>query len=128
MQGPCTCGPGEFRIIGPLTLGVYDWTHPRPGRPVMFSLGFFEWFTCARPRTLAMIYLPASVGLLWYGLHAGVSTGQTVILFAAGLLLWTLLEYLLHRLGYDLLHYAIHRGPLPSRWGRALRAHHLMHC
>jgi sterol desaturase/sphingolipid hydroxylase (fatty acid hydroxylase superfamily) len=30
-------------------------------------------------------------------------------------------------LWYDLLHYAIHRGPLRSRLGAALRRNHLMH-
>jgi sterol desaturase/sphingolipid hydroxylase (fatty acid hydroxylase superfamily) len=89
-------------VLGPLTLAVHDWAEPRPGRPIMFNHPFFEWFTGARPRTLVMIFLPGSVGFVWAGLLAGWSTLASCLLFGGGVMLWTLIEYLMHRFVFHL--------------------------
>jgi dihydroceramide fatty acyl 2-hydroxylase len=89
-------------VLGPLTLGVHDWTFPRPGQPQMFNHPFLEWFTGTRPRTLVVIFLPISVGFVWMGLAAGCSPVASALLFGAGVLLWTVMEYLMHRFVFHL--------------------------
>jgi sterol desaturase/sphingolipid hydroxylase (fatty acid hydroxylase superfamily) len=89
-------------VLGPVTLGVHDWAAPRPGQPRMFNHPFFEWFTGTRPRTLACIFLPASAYFGWAGLAAGWSPAAAGLLFAAGVALWTFIEYLMHRFLFHL--------------------------
>ncbi len=189
--------PGRFVLIAPIALGVHDWSKPREGSPRMFDQAVLEWFTWARPSTLAMIYVPLAAFLFWRGLASGVPWPAAVALFVVGVFAWTLIEYVMHRfsfhftptgrlgvffaylihgvhhafpedarrwvmppvvslpvtiaialvvrlvfgtwygpmiaggaiayLWYDVLHYAIHRGPLKSPMGAALRRHHLSH-
>ena len=45
----------------------------------------------------ALIYVPVIAGLIWLGIDRGTSGLETVLLVLAGLLLWTLAEYWLHR-------------------------------
>jgi len=68
----------------------------------MFNHPFLEWFTGTRPRTLVFIYLPVSVGFAWTGLAMGYSAVACALLFCAGMLLWTLMEYVLHRFVFHL--------------------------
>jgi sterol desaturase/sphingolipid hydroxylase (fatty acid hydroxylase superfamily) len=189
--------PGRFVIVEPFALAVHDWSKPRPGEPRMFDQAFLEWFTWVRPGTLALIYVPLSAFFVWRGIVAGLGVAALAGLFVAGLFIWTLIEYLMHRfsfhftpkgragvffaymihgvhhafpedsrrwvmppvvsvpvtlalaflaylligrlygpivaggafgyLWYDLAHYAMHRGPMKSRIGAALRSHHLRH-
>src|SRR4051794_13557768 len=88
---------GTFTILGPVSLDVHDWGHPQDGRPRMFGQSFFEWFTCAPPRSLVIAYLPLGLVLLALGVRAGVPLETTAGLFAAGLVLWSFLEYAIHR-------------------------------
>ncbi|PYO13133.1 MAG: fatty acid hydroxylase [Candidatus Rokuibacteriota bacterium] len=94
--------PGPMTVFGPVTLGVHDWAAPRPGQPQMFNHPFLEWFTGTRPRTLVLIFLPVSVGFVWAGLVAGWSPRASSLLFVGGVVLWTLLEYLMHRFVFHL--------------------------
>jgi sterol desaturase/sphingolipid hydroxylase (fatty acid hydroxylase superfamily) len=184
-------------IVEPIALDVFDWSKPRSGQPRIFDQDIFEWFSWARPSTLAMIYLPIAGLLFWRGLASGLAWPATLGLFGLGAFAWTLIEYVMHRfsfhfsptsrigicfaylihgvhhafpedprrwvmppvvslpvtaaiafatwlvfgswsgplvaggvvayLWYDLVHYAIHRGPMKSGIGAALRRHHLMH-
>jgi len=84
-------------VVGPLTLSVHDWATPQPGQPQMFNHPFFEWFTGTRPRTLALIFLPVSAYFVWAGVVAGWSPLVSSLLFGGGVVLWTAIEYLLHR-------------------------------
>jgi sterol desaturase/sphingolipid hydroxylase (fatty acid hydroxylase superfamily) len=93
---------GPMTVVGPVTLGVHDWATPQPGQPRMFNHPFLEWFTGTRPRTLVFIYLPATACFVWVGLLAGWSPLASSVLFALGVALWTLLEYLLHRFVFHL--------------------------
>jgi sterol desaturase/sphingolipid hydroxylase (fatty acid hydroxylase superfamily) len=93
---------GKFPIVGPIAVDVYDWGHPQDGRPRMFGQSFLEWFTCAHPRSLIAAYLPGGLIMLALGLHAGLSGGATVGWFLAGLLIWSFLEYIIHRFSFHL--------------------------
>jgi hypothetical protein len=60
----------------------------------MFRSDFLEWFSHVHPAVPHVIYLPLVAGLLWSGRG---TPGTTALLFVAGVVLWTLAEYLLHR-------------------------------
>jgi sterol desaturase/sphingolipid hydroxylase (fatty acid hydroxylase superfamily) len=84
----------------------------------MFESGFMEFFSRVHPATPLILYLPV-VGYMLY-----VSIGQRQLpilavgaLFLLGILLWTLLEYLIHR-------YIFHYEP-KTRPGR--RLHYIIH-
>jgi len=89
-------------LVGPVTLSVHDWGAPRPGQPQMFNHPFLEWFTGTRPRTLVLIYLPVSAYFVWAGVVAGWSPLVSSLLFGGGVVLWTAIEYLLHRFVFHL--------------------------
>jgi len=89
-------------LVGPVTLSVHDWGAPRPGQPQMFNHPFLEWFTGTRPRTLVLIYLPVSAYFVWAGVVAGWSPLVSSLLFGGGVVLWTAMEYLLHRFVFHL--------------------------
>jgi hypothetical protein len=88
---------GAFRILGPIVLHVHDWGHPRDGQPRMFGPSFLEWFTCAHPASLVAAYAPLGIALLALGVRVGVSPLGLLGWYAAGLVLWSLLEYVIHR-------------------------------
>ena len=94
--------PGPLTLFGPVTLSVYDWAAPRRGEPQMFNQPFMEWFTGTRPRTLVLIFLSVSIALLWAGAVAGWSPLASCALFGGGVMLWTLIEYLMHRFLFHL--------------------------
>src|SRR4030095_6397980 len=55
-----------------------------------------------RPRTLVLVYLPVSAYFVWAGVVAGWSPLVSSLLFGGGVVLWTALEYLLHRFVFHL--------------------------
>jgi len=157
----------------------------------------FERFSVAHPALPFVVYAPLGVGLCWHAWRGGSSATATAGAYLAGLLVWTLVEYAMHRgsfhhepstegqvaygymmhgvhhaypdddrrwvmplivsapismliflacrivlgsigepvfggfihgyLAYDMLHYFIHRGRMPTRVGRFLRQYHMAH-
>lgn len=84
----------------------------------LFENPFLEKFTRVHWSVPLMIYVPVIGWLLW--LAAGreeLTTGSISGLFLAGVFVWTLTEYLLHR-------FVFHYMP-SSNWGK--RLHFLMH-
>lgn len=63
----------------------------------MFESGFADRFSRTHWSTVPLVYVPVSLWLLWAAAEAGVGIASGVGLFAAGWLMWTLMEYLLHR-------------------------------
>jgi hypothetical protein len=156
-----------------------------------------ERLSVAHPALPVAVYGPLGLALAWHAWHAGTSAGNIAAAYLAGLFVWSLLEYAMHRasfhhvprtegqvaygylvhgvhhaypddsrrwvmplvvtipistllfllsrlalglvgeplfagfihgyLTYDLLHYFIHRGHMPTRLGRFLRQYHLAH-
>ena len=95
--------------LGPITLDILDWTRPKAGHPRMFNQGFLEWFTCAHPVSLVVVYVPLVAFFVWRGLAAGWSSFAAAGLFVGGVGLWTLLEYLIHRFSF---HFTPRNQPL----------------
>jgi len=84
----------------------------------LFQSSFLEIFTHVHWSVPIIVYLPVVV----YGIYSGstygaLATSGVILLFLAGLLVWTLAEYLLHR-------FVFHYEP-KSGWGK--RLHFLMH-
>src|SRR5437763_13782695 len=82
----------------------------------MFQSRFIEFFSHVHPATPLLIYLPVIAYCLYQALwQRGFSVPLVLGLLAFGFLIWTLLEYVLHRCVF---HYEPKR-----RWGQFL---HLM--
>src|SRR6266704_3296009 len=79
----------------------------------MFQSRFMEFFSHVHPATPLVLYLPVIAYFLYQALwQRGLSIPFVLVLFAFGILIWTLLEYVIHR-------YAFHYEP-KSRWGKFL--------
>ena len=84
----------------------------------MFESDFIDFFSRIPWWVVPTIYVPIISGLFGWGVvGAGVGAGLALALAAAGLFLWTLVEYLLHR-------HVFHWVPNTS-WGA--RMHFLIH-
>jgi 4-hydroxysphinganine ceramide fatty acyl 2-hydroxylase len=84
----------------------------------MFESDFMEFFSRVHPATPAVIYLPVVGYMLYISIwHRQLSIVSVSALFLLGILLWTLLEYLIHR-------YVFHYEP-KTRFGK--RLHYIIH-
>lgn len=89
--------PGRYALVEPIAVTVRDWSRPQPGEAGLFGPSALMRFACVGPRTLAILYGSLAALLCWWAVSNGVSRGRVVLLVAAGIACWTLLEYLLHR-------------------------------
>jgi dihydroceramide fatty acyl 2-hydroxylase len=71
---------------------------PRPETTRMFESDFFEWFSRIHPITPFVAWIPIMSVMLFrsYERHV-LGLAETGALFVAGVLVWSLTEYLLHR-------------------------------
>jgi dihydroceramide fatty acyl 2-hydroxylase len=85
--------------------------------PPMFESRLLDFFSRVHPAVPAIVFVPVVVGGVWLGIDRGLAAWSTVLLFCAGIAIWTLTEYWLHRLffhwepkfrGGDRLHFIIH--------------------
>lgn len=85
--------------------------------PPLFENRFLDFFSRVHPSVPAILFMPVVAICVWAGFDRGYGAGAVIGLFAAGLLIWTLTEYWLHRLvfhwqpkfrGGDKLHFIIH--------------------
>jgi dihydroceramide fatty acyl 2-hydroxylase len=65
--------------------------------PPLFRSRFLDFFSRIHPSVPALIYGPAIVALIVLGARDGLAALEIVLLVLAGLVLWTLSEYWLHR-------------------------------
>src|SRR5881394_3059931 len=84
----------------------------------MFESDFMEFFSRVHPATPLVLYLPVVGYMLYVSLwQRQLSVPVVTALFLLGILLWTLLEYLIHR-------YIFHYQP-KTRIGK--RLHYIIH-
>jgi dihydroceramide fatty acyl 2-hydroxylase len=98
--------------------------HLRPTTPGRQRLQFaMHGIHHANPDDVTRLLIPPAPALIahaaCFGLFRVVLGGLWIEPFFA----FFLVGYLI----YDYLHLALHRGPLPTRWGRRLRRQHLLH-
>jgi hypothetical protein len=82
----------------------------------LFKNPFLEYFSHIHPVTPLIVYVPVLAACAYFGFHR-VSWYNGVIAYFAGILLWTLIEYIIHR-------WAFHYEP-KTEWGK--KAHFLVH-
>jgi hypothetical protein len=72
---------------------------PQRGSPRMFKVDWIEkYFSRVRPSHVVALWVPFSFWCLWRAAHTpGPSLGQQGLFVALGVLIWTFLEYMLHR-------------------------------
>ena len=63
----------------------------------MFRSDFFEKFTHIHPAVPHLIYIPVIAAMLYWSYRFEIPWGQAALLFLAGMAIWTLTEYLVHR-------------------------------
>jgi len=84
----------------------------------MFESDFMELFSRVHPATPLVLYLPVVAYMLYISIwQHQLSIAAVAALFLLGILLWTLLEYLIHR-------YVFHYEP-KTRVGK--RLHYIIH-
>ncbi len=85
--------------------------------PPLFQNGFMDFFSRVHPSIPAIIFVPIVIGSWWLGADDGYGAGKLALLTVAGVAIWSLTEYWLHRLvfhwqpkfrGGDRLHFIIH--------------------
>jgi 4-hydroxysphinganine ceramide fatty acyl 2-hydroxylase len=84
----------------------------------MFESDFMEFFSRVHPVTPLVLYVPVVCYMLYTSVwERQLSIVAVTALFLLGILLWTLIEYLIHR-------YVFHYQP-KTRWGK--RLHYVIH-
>lgn len=75
--------------------------HDRSARlsasPPLFRSRFLDFFSRIHPIVPALIFVPVIVALIVLGASDGIGALQTVLSLLAGVFIWTLTEYWLHR-------------------------------
>jgi sterol desaturase/sphingolipid hydroxylase (fatty acid hydroxylase superfamily) len=65
--------------------------------PPLFQNRFLDLFSRIHPAVPALIFVPVIAAMIWLAADAGQGAGEIILLVVAGLVLWTLAEYWLHR-------------------------------
>ena len=85
--------------------------------PPMFESRLLNFFSRVHPAIPAIVFVPVVVGGVWLAIDRGIAGIGVALLVLAGIGIWTLTEYWLHRLlfhwepsfrGGDRLHFIIH--------------------
>ncbi len=66
----------------------------------MFKSDFYEKFTHIHPAVPHLIYIPVIAAMLYWSYRFEIPWGQAALLFLAGMAIWTLTEYLVHRFAF----------------------------
>jgi len=74
------------------------------GQARLFQSEYLEIMTKTHPLVIYSIYFPVIIFMLYYGIaYKGVGIITEVLLFIAGILFWTLFEYIMHRYLFHLI-------------------------
>ena len=93
--------PGRVPLVGRVGLLVADWSQPQKGFAPMFDAPLLERLSVVHPAVPTAVYGPAGAYFLWQSATSDtVGTRAAVALYLAGLLAWSLLEYVMHRISF----------------------------
>jgi 4-hydroxysphinganine ceramide fatty acyl 2-hydroxylase len=68
------------------------------GQGRLFKSDYMEMMTKTHPIVIYSMYFPVIALMLYYGtVYKGLGLGRELLLFAGGMLVWSLFEYLIHR-------------------------------
>ncbi|HUB09618.1 MAG TPA: sterol desaturase family protein [Myxococcales bacterium] len=96
----------------------------RPKTIRVFENPLLELTSKSHPVTPGVWFGPIVAYALWTGVRGSLGAGRTVLYFAFGALLWSLLEYGLHRL---VMHGALRDAGTPEKRFRAFMLHGYHH-
>jgi sterol desaturase/sphingolipid hydroxylase (fatty acid hydroxylase superfamily) len=85
--------------------------------PRMFENDILDYFSRAHPITVPIIFVPIILYFIYSAFNLGLTAAGFGGMFFAGILVWTLFEYFLHRYLFHL--------QIDSDWGR--RIHFMIH-
>jgi len=85
---------GEERTLG---IRVIDWPPPNAGEARLLDNTRLEPLTRVHPAVPCIVFLPVIVTMLWRSALHHAPSGGIPIAVLAGLVLWTLTEYAIHR-------------------------------
>jgi len=85
--------------------------------PRMFENDILDYFSRAHPITVPIVFVPIILYFIYSAFNLGLTTTSFVGVFFAGILVWTLFEYFLHRYLFHL--------QIDTDWGR--RIHFMIH-
>jgi sterol desaturase/sphingolipid hydroxylase (fatty acid hydroxylase superfamily) len=75
-----------------------DRTSKLAASPPLFQSAFLNFFSRVHPAIPAIIFVPVIVAMEWLGASRGSAAWELALLSLAGVAIWTLTEYWLHRL------------------------------
>ena len=102
-------------------MGASERTSTLSDSPDLFENSFLNFFSRVHPAVPAVIFIPIIAFMYWLSFDDGMGVLPVIGLTAAGIVIWTLSEYWLHRLlfhwhpkfkGGDQLNFIIHTIPL----------------
>jgi len=85
---------GEGRALG---IRVTAWPPPSPGQARLLDNARLDRLTRVHPVVPSALFLPAVIAFLWRSTFHEASPGAVLVAVLAGLVLWTLTEYAIHR-------------------------------
>lgn len=88
---------GRVPLVGPVGIFLHDWSKPEDGHPRLFDHAALEILTTAHPRLVASVYSISFAVLIALSLGAGVPLASIAARVIAGVAIWSLSEYLIHR-------------------------------
>jgi sterol desaturase/sphingolipid hydroxylase (fatty acid hydroxylase superfamily) len=77
---------------------AHERTEKLSASPPLFKSEFLNFFSRVHPAVPAVIFVPVVAVMEWLGVDRGYGVGQLILLSLAGIGIWTLTEYWLHRL------------------------------
>ncbi len=77
---------------------AHDRSERLSASPPLFKSEFLNFFSRVHPAVPALIFIPVIVAMEWLGADRGYAAWQLLLLSLAGIGVWTLTEYWLHRL------------------------------
>ena len=77
---------------------AHDRTEKLSASPPLFKSEFLNFFSRVHPAVPAVIFVPVVVAMEWLGIDRGYGALSLILLTLAGIGIWTLTEYWLHRL------------------------------
>jgi dihydroceramide fatty acyl 2-hydroxylase len=77
---------------------AHDRSERLSASPPLFKSEFLNFFSRVHPAIPAAIFVPVVVAMEWLGADRGYAVWELLLLSLAGIAIWTLTEYWLHRL------------------------------
>lgn len=95
---PASSGGTGRRRYYCLQMEAHDRTEKLSASPPLFKSEFLNFFSRVHPAVPAVIFVPVVIAMEWLGVDRGYGILSLLLLSLAGVGIWTLTEYWLHRL------------------------------